>query len=110
MPDYRYTSNVSTPKCGSCVYVIEHLDLTDFGFPGLSFSGDLAIEPDDTLNNEDWYIQEVYATNPGRINYITFRYNSLNPFHRDLYQAIVKAVAADEDLRDRITDASRENA
>lgn len=99
-----------TPKCGSCTYEVEQLDLTDFGFPGISFTGELGIEPDDTLENEDWYVYEAYATNPDGRSYTVFRYNSLHPFHRDLYQAIVKAVAADNNLRDYITDKSRASA
>jgi len=83
-------------KYGPCAYEIDDLALDAGGLPGLTFSGTLSIEPDDTLENEDWYIFCAWAD---------------GTTYRDgiIFSAIVKAVAADRNLCDFIGEFSREH-
>lgn len=92
--------------CGSCTFEIEGLDLSARGFPGFSFTGELAIEPDDSMDYEDWYIASAHAPNPGGKTYATYTFKS----HPALFKAICEAVANHKDLYDLITETSRENA
>lgn len=92
-------------KCGPCIFEIEDLDLTASGFPGLSFAGDLSIEPDDSLDNEDWYIEAAHATNSDGKTFTIYNGRT----HPALFSAICEAVITDRDLCDIITETAREH-
>lgn len=102
MSYYTFRDNT----CGAYVHEVEDLDLSARGFPGFSFTGELAIEPDDTTNNEDWYIASVHAPNPDGKTYATYTHKS----HPDLFNAICEAVVNDSRLFDIITETAREHA
>lgn len=97
-----FNPDTVTPVCGSCVYEVEGLDLSEFGLPGLSFTGELHIEPDAYTGNEDWYIAEATTTVGGRIH----SYNGNDP----VFAAIVKAVNDNDFTRSDILYVSREHA
>jgi len=93
-------------ECGSYVHEIENLDLSARGFPGFSFTGELGIEPDDSMENEDWYIEGAYATNPDGKTYTKYDHKN----QPALFKAICEAVVNDSRLFDIITETSREHA
>lgn len=91
-------------------YEVEALDLTAFGFPGLSFTGEIHIEPDHTLDNEDWYIESATAFYADGETTIIYRHRSEDVVNRTIFHAIRAAVLADQRLCGRIDDAAREQA
>lgn len=108
MPDYRYTHKEFETELSPCVYSIEDLDLTEFGFPGLSFTGDLNIDIDDSSGEYEWYIES--ATAPVGDRYVTYSVKSITQFERDIFRAIEQAVCKDKNLCDLINEAAREEA
>ena len=88
--------------CGACVYEVEQLDLSEFGLPGLSFTGELHVEPDPHTGCEDWYISEATTTVAGR----THAYAGKSA----VFQAILKAVRDNDFLCSDILYVSREHA
>ncbi len=97
-----FNPDIATPVCGSCVYEVEGLDLSEFGLPGLSFTGELHIEPDPYTGDEDWYISEATTTVGNRIH----SYSGNNP----VFLAIIKAVNDNAFTRSDILYFSREHA
>lgn len=97
-------------KCAPYIQTVEELDLTPHGFPGMTFSGELSIEADDTNENEDWYIEAVHATNADGKTYTTFSPRSKSAVYREIFFAVRKAVFSDGHLCDIILETSREHA
>jgi hypothetical protein len=79
---------------------VEGLELN--GFPGMSFTGYLEIEPDESMGNTEWF---VWAASPfdGELGPI---YNQKN--HPDLFAAICRTVERNKALVAEIWDAVRD--
>ena len=103
-----YTTN--DQLCGSCDFEIDDLDLTSVGFPGLSFTGSVSIEPDESVGGTEWYIDRIYALNADGCSHTRYSVNSPISFHRGLAEAIEKAVVKDKDYFDLITEKSHRSA
>lgn len=89
-PDDRAT------RYGAHVFSVENIDLSDYGMPGFSFTGDLHIEPDDTPGVLDWCIADICALSGCAVT---------------TFQGFVvrKAVMADKRLCEWITEACIEH-
>lgn len=85
---------------GYCAYEVEDLQLASAGLAGLSFTGTLEIDPDDSLGGTDWYIAGAWAD--GVI------YNKKQ--NAEIFSAICKAVDKDQSLYHDIADMARESA
>jgi hypothetical protein len=92
----------------ACSYEVEALDLTAFGFPGMSFTGEVHIEPDYTLDDEEWYIESATAFYEDGETSMIYRSRSENDVDRVIFSAIRAAVLADRRLCDRIDDKAME--
>jgi hypothetical protein len=82
---------------GAHVYNVEDLDLTAWGFPGVTFAGsvDIDIEGDD---DDAWYVGAVHALDgQGKIHEYEL--------HRGIGEAIVAALYADARHSQLIEDA-----
>jgi hypothetical protein len=77
----------------SCFYLVVDLDLTAGGYPGLSYTGTLQIEPDDSLSGEDWYIYKAWTK--GNLAYG-------KNFLPEIFAAICKAVDKNRDIEEDI--------
>lgn len=113
MSDYRYPHEDARINLGPCLYEVECLDLSDFGFPGLSFSGHLHIEIDSSLGDDDWYLECATAAGPNGSHklYALKDKKSAEPsFEHDMFSAIERAVLADKRLCDFIYDMCKEHA
>ena len=99
-----FNPDVTARRMGAHTYEIEELDLSAHGWPGLSFSGLLRIEPDPDAEGE-WYVDAVTSAK-GAFIYVAPHQRDLRG--ADIARAIVAAVQADEYWRDCITDASYE--
>lgn len=105
-----FNPDAKSPTYTAIDYEIEGLDLTADGFPGLSFSGTLWIEPDYTLNNEEWYIESASAFYADGKTSIVYNMRSEDTVNRSIFCAVRAAVLADDDLCSRISDAALEDA
>jgi hypothetical protein len=87
----------STKRMGAHVYHVEDLDLSAWGFPGVTFEGDvdIDIEGDD---DDAWYIGAVHALDGGgRVH----QYDT----HQGVGEAVVAALYADTRHSQLIEDA-----
>lgn len=110
MPDYRYTDKNFETRLAPCVYSVEDLDLSDFGLPGLSFTGDLHIDIDDSSGDDEWYIESATACAESLGHrYVTYSFKSVTQLERDIFRAIELAVCADKNLCDLIRDECKEH-
>ncbi len=96
------------PKYTAYSYEVEGIDLTAFGFPGMSFTGEIHVEPDYTLDNEEWFIESATAFYEDGKTTIIYRHRSEDAVNRAIFHAVRAAVLADRRLCDRIDDAARE--
>ena len=85
---------------GYCAYEVEALPLAAGGLAGVTFTGTLEIDPDESLGGADWYIAGAWAD--GVI------YSSKQ--NAEIYNAICKAVNKDSSLYSDISDMARESA
>lgn len=94
----------STRRFAATSYEVDDLRLDAGGFAGLVFIGQLYIEPDTSVDCEDWYVYEATALNDDgkTISIYNEKENSL------IFDAIVKSVLADKRLCDFISDEARE--
>lgn len=84
-----------------CTFEVQDLDLSDRGFPGLSFSGVLHIERDEY---DCWYIDQATAVNPHNGKEVSYKPHHLAPFNRALYAAIEAAAVNDRSIFGDITE------
>lgn len=103
-----FNPDAKSPTYTSIDYEVEALDLTAFGFPGLSFTGTLSIEPDYTLDNEEWYIEAASAFYADGKTSIVYSMRCEDTVNRAIFCAVRAAVLADRRLCDRIDDAAVE--
>ena len=90
-----YDPDAREKTMGAHVYNVEGgVDLTAFGFPGLTFEGDVDVE----IDGHDWYVESVHARDArGNIH----RYAVNQP----LGEAIAEAIYADTFHSQLILDA-----
>lgn len=96
----------SSSICGSYIHTIEDLDLTNFGLPGMTFSGELHIEADTSMHCEDWYVDYAIGYNADGKEVGSYS-QTLNG---SIFAAITKAVYKNDKLCDMIWETSREHA
>lgn len=85
-------------RMGAHVFEIEYVDLSEQGYPGLTFSGWIDIGVDNDV--PEWFIEAAHATDPK---------NPKQPCHYDMKEglgaAIKEAVLYDARLCELIEDA-----
>ena len=94
----------STRRFAATSYEVDDLRLDAGGFAGLVFIGQLYIEPDTSVDCEDWYVYEATALNDDGKTISIYSEKS-NPL---IFDAIVKSVLADKRLCEFISDEARE--
>lgn len=103
-----FNPDAPSQSLGPCVFAVEYLDLTDYGLPGLSFTGDLHIDIDQSSGEDEWYIECATAATGGA--YHVYSYKSSNPLDCAIFRAIDMAVSKDSHLCDCIRDECKEHA
>ena len=75
-----FNPDARAKRMGAHVYNVEDLDLTAWGFPGVTFAGSVGIDIDD---DDAWYVDAVHALDgQGKIH------------EYETYQGIGEAIAA----------------
>ena len=87
-------------RMGEHEYEVEGLDLSEQGYPGLSFTGMLDIGVDNSI--PEWYVRGAYAPDMSDPQQ---NYREYKPQDGAIGAAIVEAVYQDERLSAFITDA-----